>query len=254
MSTDALDLPFQRPTHAPAGAGQAPTLTRAGNLSLNAEHLLLAEFTHASVVAYQVNEERGSLLNHYLVLTGVIATAAGVAASVSISAHKVGPLLAVIAGLILASVVSFAFFMRLIEYSHKYDDALSTMNRIKEFYIRELKHEMPHLHHAFRWRHDVTRRRKRTGSTTLLTGLIIAIMGSFCIGAAAELLYYFTHGFNGWVSIPLYLGSIKISGFLVDAPAFGVVLLLHLVYYRHARHGPHVRHVMDGMLPEPEQV
>lgn len=251
MSTDALDLPFQRPTHSQAGAGHAPTLTHTSGLSLNAEHLLLAEFTHASVVAYQINEERGGLLNHYLVLAGVIATAAGVAASVSISVHKVGPLLAVIAGLVLASVVSFAFFMRLIEYSHKYDDALSTMNRIKEFYIRELKHEMPHLHQAFRWRHDVARQRGRTGGTTLLTGLIIAIMGSFYIGAAAELLYYFTHGFNGLVTIPLYLGAFKISGFLVDAPAFSVVLLFHIVYYRRARHGPHVRQVLDGMLPEP---
>jgi hypothetical protein len=207
------------------------------DLRLHPEPLMLEEFNHASVVAYQANDDRTSLLNLYLLLAGVIATAAGVSASAAFAANTIGPLLAIILGLVLASVLSFGFFMRLISLSDKYLDALLTMDVIKEVYIRELQGQTSVLERAIRWRLATLPRggKLRSSGTTFFIGSIITVIGSFYLGAAMELLYHYTHGFGGAPMFALYLGSVKISGMLVDTPVFLLAFFAHVLYYRVAR-------------------
>lgn len=226
MPLDATNMPFPQPT--PASPNPSP------NTSLSAEPLLLEEFTHASVVAYQANADRTGLLNLYLLLAGVVATAAGVAATAALSANVIGPLLAVAAGLALAAVLSFGFFVRLIALSDKYVDALLTMDVIKEFYLQELGGQLPQLRRAFRWRLETLPMSSRASGTTGFIGSIIAVMGSFYLGAAAELLYHFTHAFGGALDNSLHLGNLPIPGFIVDAPVFLLALAFHAVYFRRA--------------------
>jgi hypothetical protein len=235
MPMDPIDAPLQRP----ATLAELAETQSEGSASgqLHAEALLMEEFNHASVVAYQANGDRTALLNLYLVLGGVIATAVGISASAAFATNTVGPLLAIIVGLLLAFVLSFGCFVRLIALGDKYLDALLTMDVIKEVYIQELKGQAALLDRAIRWRLEELLRggKRRSSGTTFFIGSIIAVIGSFYLGAAAELLYHFTKGFGGAPMVALYLGSFKISGIVVDAPVYVLGLAAHVLYYRRAR-------------------
>ncbi|MBF6589156.1 MAG: hypothetical protein IVW57_01330 [Ktedonobacterales bacterium] len=207
-----------------------------GSTYLKGESLLMSEFGHASAMAFQANQGRTDLLNLYLLLTGVIVTGMGVSVSAAFAANVIGPLLAVIVGLVLAFALSFGFFARLINLTEKYHDALITMDIIKEFYIQQLREQMPQLGSLIRWRLDTLPvMGKRSSGTTFFTGSIIALMGSFSLGAATELLFYYTHGFDGLLQVHLSLGPVVIRGFVVDVPVFVAALLVFVVYYVRAR-------------------
>ena len=233
MPLDATNLPFPRPV---LRHDVLVPITQDGDVTqLRAENILLEEFTHASVTAYQANQERTDLLNLYLIMAGVIATAVGISVSAALTRNLMGPLDAVIVGLIFASVLSFGFFVRLIHLGRKYHDALLTMDLIKEFYIQELREKMPHLQRAFRWRVDTLPESGHSSGTTLFIGTVIALMGSFSLGAAAELLFHYSNAFGGLIPIKLSLGPVSVTGLLVDIPVFLVALLIHTIYYRTAR-------------------
>jgi hypothetical protein len=73
------------------------------------------------------------------------------------------------------------------------------------------------------------------------------VIGSFYLGGAMELLYHYTHEFGGLsheLPISLYLGTIPITGMLVDTPVFFLALLLFVWYYRFARR----KHNLDAVI------
>jgi hypothetical protein len=252
MPTDPTNYPFPRSTARDRIAlyeaeNEANSQSPAGHSHLRAEHILLEEFAHASVMAYQRNEERTDLLNHFLFLAGVIATAVGISASVAYSANIVGPMLAAALGLVFAFILSFGFFIRLLQITKEHHDALVTMGVIKEFYVKELKDHMPQLQHVLRWRLHALPEHGRSGGTTFFIGSTIAVIGSFYLGGAMELLYHYTHEFGGLsheLPISLYLGTIPITGMLVDTPVFFLALLLFVWYYRFARR----KHNLDAVI------
>lgn len=233
MPTDAVDLPFQRPS-AIAAAGMPGTVAAQVPGALGAENILLAEFGHASIVAYQSQEERTALLDHYLVLAGIVATACGIAGTYAFEAHVIGPILAIDVALPMFTLISFGFFTRLMHLGQKHEEALVAMNMIKEYYLHHLNQAMPHLHHAFRWRATHHRSRSSSG-TTFFTASIIALTSSFSLAVAAEILYYMTHSFGHAIGVAIYLGPIRIAGILVDAPVFLVTFAAFGLYYVRAR-------------------
>lgn len=214
---------------------------------LRADNLLLEEFTHASVMAYQVNADRSGLLSLYLLFAGILVTASGIAISFAVSAHVIGPILAVTTGLILAGIMSFGFFIRLLQLSRKYHDSLLAMSVIKEYYIQQLRVEMPHLHQAFRWRLENLPAMGRSSGTTFFTGSIMAVIGSFYFGAATELLFYYTKAFGGLLRFPVYFGTVSISGFAIDFPVFCLAFGLYCLMYWRNRH---IRRVHDNIAKE----
>jgi hypothetical protein len=243
MPFDPTNVPLSRGTPSVAELTLPSGADAAEDLQLHPEPLLLEEFSHASVVAYQANGDRTNLLNLYLLLAGVIATAAGISASAAFAANTIGPLLAIIVGLVLAGILSFGFFMRLIALSDQYLEALLTMNVIKEVYIQELRGQTTVLERALRWRLTALPGggKLRSSGATLFIGSIIAVVGSFYFAVATELLYHYTQGFGGAPMLSLYLGSVKISGLAVDGPIFLIVAAVHVLYYRFARGQRRVR-------------
>src|SRR5581483_4040890 len=182
-----------------------------------------------------------------LLFAGILVTASGIAVSFAVSAHVIGPILAVTTGLVLAGIMSFGFFARLLQLSRKYHDSLLTMAVIKEYYIQQLKADMPHLHQAFRWRLENLPAMGRSSGTTFFTGSIMAIVGSFYFGAATELLFYYTKAFGGLLRFPVYFGAVSISGFAIDLPVFCLAFGLYCLFYWHGRR---IRRAHDNIARE----
>jgi hypothetical protein len=192
-----------------------------------------------------------ALLNLTLVTAGAAITGVGVA----VSAHQYflsrgepsnvasGVFLPLVLALAALALLLFGFFSRVIDLSRKYYEALLTMNVIKEFYIRELKDEMPQLEQALQWRLDGIPALGRVSGTTFFLGSVIALFGSLYLGEATELsLEYLAsqgHGFDiGSISgcgstapIPLCLGPVHIWGLAMDVPVFLLAVLFFALYY-----------------------
>ena len=100
------------------------------------------------------------------------------------------------------------------------------MNVIKEFYIQQFQHHMPHIEHAFRWRLKTIPPGERIGSVTFAISALIAFMGSFCFAGAVLV------GMK-----PEILANSGVSGvepYVIPLVVFVIVLLAYVWYYRRA--------------------
>lgn len=177
MPLDPTNMPFQRPRADP-GSGDQQT-------SLRAESILIEEFNYAGVVAYQAREDSANLINVYLLATGALATGLGVLVAAYSGNTKITIGYIGVAALVIYSLVSFAFFMRLLGLEQEYRDGAQAMGVIREFYIASLRHSMPEIELAFLWR----MRRRPRGATLVggspLIAWAIALLGGLSAGGAA---------------------------------------------------------------------
>jgi hypothetical protein len=94
---------------------------------------------------------------------------------------------------------------------------------IKEFYIQQFRQQMPRVERAFRWRLKTIPAGERFGSTTFVVCATVALLDSVCFAGAAFVI-------ANNVTI-LSTGAYPYISALV---IFAIVLLLNLVYFRHA--------------------
>jgi hypothetical protein len=233
MPVDVTHVPLRRPRLPLAEIEREPTARREDPSSLHAEALLVEEFNYAGAVAFHAHEEHNGLLNLYLLLAGVIALGVGIAASVAMTARLTGPLLAMAVGLLLAAVLSFGFFLRLMGLGDEYREALQVMKQVQAVYVQEMHGRPEVLDRASRWRLEEvlsSEGRLRYRSITLVSGLVIAVAGSLYLAVASEFYYHYTQGFGGLPRLPLALGNLQITGLVVDAPVFLFALAGHGLY------------------------
>ena len=202
-------------------------------ITLKAENILLEEFEHASAAAYQAKDSTASLLNLYLLATAALATGGGVLLSSYSQSNKLTVSLVVAVVLAISSILSFGFFVRLLDLARDYRDNLITMNLIKEFYIQRIGPRLPELPAAFYKRlADVPRSRALGfGMTTLnitvalLTGLAVA----GAIGQARQLWAVYTSSFAPY-SPEISLGGAGVPYFWELLGAATALLLLYVYF------------------------
>jgi hypothetical protein len=199
-------------------------------ITLKAENILLEEFEHASAAAYQAKDSTASLLNLYLLATAALATGGGVLLSSYSRSNMLTITLVVAVVLAISSILSFGFFVRLLDLARDYRDNLITMNLIKEFYIQRIGPRLPELPAAFYKRlADVPRSRALGfGMTTLnsTVALLTALAVAGAIGQARQLWAVYTSTFAPY-SPEVYLGGAGVPYFW---ELFGAALALLLLY------------------------
>jgi hypothetical protein len=240
MPLDPTTVPLRRPRiplaellpqQEQASAGGSP-------LHLHPEALLVEEFAHAGVVAYQAHEQLTGLLTLCLLLLGVITAGVGVTASAAVASTSNGPLLAVSLGLVLAAGLNFGCFTRLLALFDQYHGALRTRELIEEVYEQHLGGRPAVLERASRWRLEEVLSKGGQGrfrASTLFSGLVMVVIGSGYLGVATELLAHATHGIGDMPLLPLSVGSVQIVAIVVDAPVFLLACVCYVLYYRVAQ-------------------
>lgn len=188
MPFDPPNLPFSRsaPSAGVAESNAGIMLPPLVDTIVRAEGILLEEYNFASVTAYQAKEESTALFNLYLLASGALATGLGVLTNAVNRDNRLALTLVATLVLALAGTLSYAMFVKLLALRREYSEAQVAMGIIKEFYIAHLRHQMPDIDRAFRWR---LRRLPSAvpigGSLVLLT--VVALLGSLCVaGAVAE--------------------------------------------------------------------
>jgi hypothetical protein len=202
-------------------------------ITLKAENILLEEFEHASAAAYQAKDSTASLLNLYLLATAALATGGGVLLSSYSRSNMLTITLVVAVVLAISSILSFGFFVRLLDLARDYRDNLITMNLIKEFYIQRIGPRLPELPAAFYKRLvDVPRSRALGfGMTTLniTVALLTALAVAGAIGQARQLWAVYTSSFAPY-SPEVYIGGAGVPYFW-EVVGAAVALLLLYVYF-----------------------
>jgi len=202
-------------------------------ITLKAENILLEEFEHASAAAYQAKDSTASLLNLYLLATAALATGGGVLLSSYSRSNMLTITLVVAVVLVISSILSFGFFVRLLDLARDYRDNLITMNLIKEFYIQRIGPRLPELPAAFYKRlADVPRSRALGfGMTTLnsTVALLTALAVAGAIGQARQLWAVYTSTFAPY-SPEVYLGGAGVPYFW-ELLGAALALLLLYVYF-----------------------
>ena len=202
-------------------------------ITLKAENILLEEFEHASAAAYQAKDSTASLLNLYLLATAALATGGGVLLSSYSRSNMLTITLVVAVVLAISSILSFGFFVRLLDLARDYRDNLITMNLIKEFYIQRIGPRLPELPAAFYKRlADVPRSRALGfGMTTLnsTVALLTALAVAGAIGQARQLWAVYTSTFAPY-SPEVYLGGAGVPYFW-ELLGAALALLLLYVYF-----------------------
>jgi hypothetical protein len=221
MPRDATNMPH--PRSAPYRSSEsAPNTGDKLDTTLKLENMLLEEFNYASLTAYQSMEDRTRMFNLYLLLVGVLASGLGVVYQLSGSIGIYSRPLAITI-LLIAGIVGVAFFTKLIRLRQAWRESVICMNVIKEFYIQQFKQQMPRVERAFRWRLKTIPAGERFGSTTFVVCATVALLDSVCFAGAAFVIAN---------NVPiLSTGAYPYISALV---IFAIVLLLNLVYFRHA--------------------
>lgn len=189
MSSDPGNMPFQRlmpDSGMSTDDAPDPPLARA----LHAENILMQEFNHANVTVYQAKEERARVFNTYLVQMGVLFT--GLVTLETIYASHPLNVLAVTAlvGGVFGGVESVAYFARVFALGSTLRDSLIAMNLIKEFYIQQLKREMPQLAQAFHWRLVGYSGGEQSGKMPFVMSFSLALIGSTFFAFAISLVLF----------------------------------------------------------------
>ena len=192
--------------------------------TLHIETMLIEEYKYASSTAYQAIEDRARMINLYYILLGLLATGLSAIYQFSGSSRPYSQLLAILL-LLIVSGLSLTFFINIIRLRQSFLGSIMVMNVIKEFYIQEFQHQMPHIEKVFRWRLKTIPAGERIGSVTFVMSYLVALMGSLCLAVAVALtMRQLAHDPN-LISIPSLITSIIV---------FALALLLYTLYYRHS--------------------
>lgn len=209
-----------------------------GDTTLKAENILLEEFNHASVVAYQAKDELTNLFNLYLITVGVLATGLGVLANTYNSKNAITVMLVEVVILSIASILSFALYVRRFDIAHEYRESLLTMNRIKDYYIRRLTVQMPDLPRAFHQRLTAASIRRPLGVGTSIMSVTMALLGGLgvagVVGQSRQLVAIATMTY-AYYTPEITFHAITLSYFweiLAGVIAVGIHLGYYLVAHR----------------------
>ncbi|MBI5877833.1 MAG: hypothetical protein HZB53_09295 [Chloroflexi bacterium] len=195
-----------------------PDHRHASELDLHAESILQMEFEYARETVEQNLEDRRKVVEFYVVIAGALATLAlalaqldasrapGISQTdsvIGVTGRLPSPVYAVIFWVV--GLTGLFTLFHLIRLRQSFQDSLLTMNRIKDYYIKQY----PLLSEALRWRNETMPPLNRVGSITFILSLFVVLVDS--IGFGMGMLFV-----DARLSIPL-----PALGAIAGALAFG---------------------------------
>ena len=197
---------------------------------LSAETILTQEFGYANVTAYQAQEDRARFFGLYLTLVGILAAALGAVAQLGGSLNR--ELLLPVAALLLALAggLGIIFFQQLIKFREAWFQSALAMNTIKEYYIEQLRKELPNIDEAFLWRMKTLPRTDKPGTPTYLVCYTTAFISSLCTAVAIATVGGWLAS-NGWIQSGAQAVGINPGQIWLDTGAYGLWGVLGIVAF-----------------------
>lgn len=176
MNRRAGDKPSQPPTQ---------TQETQGKEFLDSSDILGWEFEYARFTASEAMQDRHTMVNFYLLVTGVL-----VSGVVGVLAQKTGlPKAAGTLLLWLLCGIGWLYFLKIIRLRQAWHGSAQAMNKIKDFYIQHVKDFKPdELREAFLWKAETLPPPDRPWTVFFYSAVLIAFLNSVAYVAGGALL------------------------------------------------------------------
>jgi len=184
---------------------------------LPAHEILELEFEYARVTASEAMNDRHTIVNFYLLLTGVVLSAVvGLFGAAKPTGIVEGHL--PYAGTVLLwalCIVGWLYLLQIVRLRQAWLDSAMTMNQIKDFYAANVaQFDAQEFGKAFRWRTDTLPRPQALWTIHFFSAALIALLNSLVYVGGALLLAVGLELAEGW---PLLIVSLAILGSLLFA-------------------------------------
>jgi len=170
---------------APSPVPELPPSSSPPTRPLEAKDILGWEFDYAKTTATQAMQDRHTMVNFYLLVVGVVASAVVALLGKDFRLHvSAGTWL-----LWLLCGIGWLYFLKLIRLRQAWHDSLRAMNQIKEFYIQHVDKLNPEvLRTAFRWQSHTLPGPDQPWTVFFYSGMLIALLDSVAYMAGGALL------------------------------------------------------------------
>jgi hypothetical protein len=195
-------LALNRREGARSGQAARPAQEAPGRPLLDSSDVLGWEFEYARTTASEAMQDRHTMVNFYLLVTGVVAS--GVVAVLGNGAglpKATGTML-----LWLLWGVGWLYFLKIIRLRQAWYDSARAMNQIKDFYIKNAREFDPEvLRTAFLWRPETLPSPDKPWTVFFYSAMLIAFLNSIAYVAGGALLYL-----DATLSFPLLAGGLLV--------------------------------------------
>ena len=176
----------------PAFRGPAAAVATASpptDHALKSDSILIAEFRYAGDSAHDAVEDRARIFDRYLLICGgvIVSGVGGIYQLTQIGATRVIEPLATLA-FILVGLLGFFFLRTFIRLRQAFVGSMIAMSKIKEYYLRHLRADQPHLDLAFDWRLKSVPEADRSFTVSYLMAHLVASIDSLSFGLGAFVL------------------------------------------------------------------
>jgi len=179
--------------------------------ALKPDQILATEFNYIAQTAFQANEDRARVTSFYLVSVGSFIAAI---LSTQLFSNPKPEVYWGFAGLFLfLALLAIATILQLIKLRKSWFDSAQALNRIKGFYIKNVK--SVDLNDAFHWKVDSIPSMNKPNSLSFYLVLEVDLFGAVSFGA----VYYFALLALGWVSVG--------PAFVLGAAYFGGIIYMY---------------------------
>jgi hypothetical protein len=195
-------LALNRQKSSQSGQDETPAQVHPEGRLLNASDVLGWEFEYARVTASESMQDRHTMVNFYLIASGVIASGViGVLGKESSLPPAVGTaLLWVLCG------IGWLYFLKIIRLRQAWHDSARAMNQIKDFYIKNSDKFAPDLlRTAFRWTPGSLPPPDKRWTVFFYSAVLIGFLNSVAYMAGAALLDRETALQHSWLAIALLI-------------------------------------------------
>ena len=147
--------------------------------------MLLHEFDYVKETASQAMNDRHTMINYFLLSTGVIFAALGVLISKE-GGWDLPYRNQILVGLsLLFNAIGWVYFMQIIRLRQAWCESARAMNHIKEFFARHCDFPYPVARQAFRWRPETIPAAAKKFTVFYFSALLIALISASAIFLAA---------------------------------------------------------------------
>ncbi|MBL7183304.1 MAG: hypothetical protein ISS50_02515 [Anaerolineae bacterium] len=178
-------LAMNRRVGAKPGQTTPPPLGTPGQALLDPADILKLEFEYARTTASEAMQDRHTMVNFYLLVAGVM-----VSGVVGVLVQKTG--LPKVAGTLLLWLlcgIGWLYFLKIIRLRQAWHDSARAMNKIKDFYIQQVKDFKPdELREAFVWKTETLPPPDRPWTLFFYSAALIGLLDSVAYVAGGALL------------------------------------------------------------------
>ena len=163
----------------------APAPAQPGQKLLDASDILGWEFQYAQATASEAMDQRHTLVNFYLLVTGVAVSAVAAILSGDPTRLRVpGTVL-----LWMLCGIGWLYFLAIIRLRQAWYDSACAMNQIKEFYIQYSREFEPDvLRTAFRWKANTLPPAEKAWTVFFYSAMIVSLIDSVAYVGGGVLL------------------------------------------------------------------